>query len=159
MPILSLLRTDGEDYCCQPHQSKQVKPTQKRLVPVPTNTPSGGLLTAKIIVRNVPFQASPKEVKELFEAYGAVKTLRMPRMRVAGMGMRHRGFAFVELLSVGEAKRAMKALSGTHLYGRHLVLEWAEEDNSVQGLREKAQRDISSDPTSNAIPKRLNVKN
>ncbi len=115
--------------------------------------------TAKIIVRNVPFQASAKELKELFEAYGAVKTLRIPKMRVAGMGMQHRGFAFVELLSVGEAKRAMKALSGTHLYGRHLVLEWAEENNSVQCLREKAQRDISSGPSASAIPKRLNMKN
>ncbi len=132
-----------------------MKPTQKRLVSVPTNTPSGNLHKAKIIVRNVPFQASPKEVKELFEAYGAVKTLRMPKTRVSGMGMQHRGFGFVELLSIGEAKRAMKALSGTHFYGRHLVLEWADEDNSVEGLREKAQKDIMSSSTTNTIPKRL----
>ena len=36
----------------------------------------------------------------------------------------------------------MNALSRTHLYGRHLVLEWAQDgDDDVDRLRDKAQRD------------------
>lgn len=33
----------------------------------------------------------------------------------------HRGFAFVEYVTKQEAQNALKALSSTHLYGRHLV--------------------------------------
>lgn len=34
----------------------------------------------------------------------------------------HRGFAFVEYVTKQEAQNALKALSSTHLYGRHLVI-------------------------------------
>jgi multiple RNA-binding domain-containing protein 1 len=37
-----------------------------------------------------------------------------------------------------EAKNAFEALGGsTHMYGRRLVLEWAEDDTSVDAIREK----------------------
>jgi len=35
---------------------------------------------------------------------------------------------------------AFKALYNSHLYGRHLVLEWAKDDDSLDTLREKAAR-------------------
>ena len=61
----------------------------------------------------------------------------------------HRGFAFCEFVTCKEAQNAMATLSRTHLYGRHLVLEWAEagdEDGSgkvdVDAIREKTKRDV-----------------
>lgn len=36
----------------------------------------------------------------------------------------------------------MKALSSTHLYGRHLVLEWADDKEDIDTLRDKAKRDV-----------------
>jgi RNA recognition motif-containing protein len=44
----------------------------------------------------------------------------------------HRGFGFVELVTRQEAANAYKALANTHLYGRHLVLQWAK---AVRQLR------------------------
>lgn len=49
------------------------------------------------------------------------------------MGGEHRGFAFVEFSTAQEAQSAKVALSATHLYGRHLVLEWAKEDGTGGG--------------------------
>ena len=36
----------------------------------------------------------------------------------------HRGFAFVDFASAKEAEVVMAKMSKTHLYGRHLVLNW-----------------------------------
>ena len=37
---------------------------------------------------------------------------------------------------------AFKALFNSHLYGRHLVLEWAKDDDSVEALRAKTARQV-----------------
>ena len=42
-----------------------------------------------------------------------------------------------------------QALSSTHLYGRHLVLEWAEDKDDVETLREKAAKDLAKAMISN----------
>ena len=36
-----------------------------------------------------------------------------------------------------EARNAMEAVQGAHLYGRRLVLEWAEEEGGLDELRAK----------------------
>ena len=98
---------------------------------------------SKLMVRNVPFQANRQELLQLFGSFGTLKKLRLPKK----MDGRHRGFAFVEYSHAAEATHAKTALGRTHLYGRHLVLEWAEDDNEQQHhpldhLRAKAERDL-----------------
>jgi multiple RNA-binding domain-containing protein 1 len=56
----------------------------------------------------------------------------------------HRGFAFVEFLTKQEAANAYSHLEKTHLYGRHLVLEWAEDDESIDALRQKTRKHFNS---------------
>lgn len=98
---------------------------------------SSGLKSKKLMVRNVPFQATRKEILQLFGAYGHLKKVRLPK-KFDGS---HRGFAFVEFLTSQESQNAMKALSSTHLYGRHLVLEWADDKEDIDALRDRAKRD------------------
>ncbi|XP_026684167.1 probable RNA-binding protein 19 [Diaphorina citri] len=94
---------------------------------------------SKILVRNIPFQAKQSEVEELFKAFGELKFVRLPK-KMVGSGL-HRGFGFVEFITKNEAKRAMKALcQSTHLYGRRLVLEWAEEADNVEDIRKRTNR-------------------
>ena len=95
----------------------------------------------KLLVRNVPFEASKKELRELFEAFGQLKTLRIPK-KFDGS---HRGFAFVEFVSKAEAAKAMESLDGTHLYGRHLVLGYAKKEESVEAMREKLRAQMGGD--------------
>ena len=49
----------------------------------------------------------------------------------------------MEFTTHGEASRAMEALKHTHLLGRHLVLQWAKEDEGVDvsKLRERVGND------------------
>jgi RNA recognition motif-containing protein len=95
----------------------------------------------KIMVRNIPFQASPKEIRALFAAFGELKTVRLPKK--AGGEVGHRGFGFVDFLSVADARAAFNALvHSTHLYGRRLVLEWSKDDEDVEDIRVKTKKSL-----------------
>ena len=48
-----------------------------------------------------------------------------------------RGFAFVDFATKQEARSAMEAVQGAHLYGRRLVIEWAAEEGGLDELRAK----------------------
>lgn len=94
-------------------------------------------MSAKILVRNIPFEASKHEVKDLFQTFGTLKTVRLPKKFGASQS-EHRGFGFVEYSTSEEAKRAFDSLcQSTHLYGRRLVLEWAESEESVDAIRKR----------------------
>lgn len=98
---------------------------------------------SKVVVRNIAFEAAAKDLRHLFDTFGQVKSVRLPR-RQDGT---HRGFGFVEFISKNEAASAVNSLSATHLYGRHLVLDYADEgsDNfaSMEELQAKAALQIS----------------
>ncbi|TMW66538.1 hypothetical protein Poli38472_004303 [Pythium oligandrum] len=103
-------------------------------------TTTGSGRKTKLIVRNVAFEASSNEIRELFGAFGQLKRVRMPKK----FDGKHRGFAFVEFLTEQEAQTAFASLASSHLYGRHLVLEWAEDADDMDTLRAKASRDLSA---------------
>lgn len=93
--------------------------------------------SSKILVRNVPFEASKREIKDLFQTFGQLKTARLPK-KFGSSQNEHRGFGFVEFVTKEDAKRAFDSLSqSTHLYGRRLVLEWAEQEESVEAIRKR----------------------
>lgn len=97
--------------------------------------------STKMLVKNVPFEATKKDLRALFAAHGQLKSVRLPR-QVHG---RTRGFGFVEFVSRREAENAMAALKHTHLLGRHLVLEWSgDEGAAVDELRDKTRKSYVS---------------
>ncbi|XP_041979316.1 probable RNA-binding protein 19 [Aricia agestis] len=88
----------------------------------------------KILVRNVPFQANKNELHEIFRAFGEIKTVRLPKKLTTGSDQ-HRGFAFIDYYSKADAKSAFEALcQSTHLYGRRLVLEWADQEEEIENV-------------------------
>lgn len=107
----------------------------------------------KILVRNIPFEATKKEVQELFSVFGTLRDVRLPR-KMAGTG-RHRGFAFVDFTVKNDAKRAFQALcQSTHLYGRRLVLEWAsQDDQEVDTLRKNTAQHFLQGPSKKRLKK------
>ncbi|GAA6062934.1 hypothetical protein JCM10212_005947 [Sporobolomyces blumeae] len=96
--------------------------------------------TTKVLVKNVPFEATRKELRQLFSAYGQLKSVRLPRK----MDNSTRGFAFLDFATRRDAEAAFAALEHTHLLGRHLVLQWAgegddgsDEDRSHASIEKK----------------------
>ncbi|KAG8344957.1 putative RNA recognition motif (a k a RRM RBD or RNP domain) [Trypanosoma vivax] len=85
----------------------------------------------KLVVKNVPFEATERDIRDLFSAVSEVHGVRLPRKNHQFSSHRqnnHRGFAFVEFLTEQEARRARESLGATHLYGRHLVIQYAKLD-------------------------------
>lgn len=78
----------------------------------------------KIIIKNLPFQATKQDVRGLFGAYGQLRSVRVPKK----FDQTTRGFAFATFVTAREAENALEALKDTHLLGRRLVLEFAADD-------------------------------
>jgi len=93
----------------------------------------------KVVIKNLPFEASKKDVQSLFGEYGQLRSVRVPKKFDSST----RGFAFADFVTAREAENAMDALRDTHLLGRKLVLEFAAEDaiDAEQEI-EKMQRKI-----------------
>ena len=89
----------------------------------------------KLLIRNVPFEASKKELFHLLSTFGKIKSIRLPKKYEPNF---HRGFCFVEYSNTKDAHSAFQSLSNsTHLYGRRLVLEWAKDDDTLDLIRAK----------------------
>ena len=78
----------------------------------------------KIIIKNLPFEATKRDLRALFGSYGQLRTLRIPKK----FDHSTRGFAFADFITAREAENALEALKDTHLLGRRLVLEFAAAD-------------------------------
>lgn len=127
---LSTRSGDGGDLSSK-KRGRKSKPDSKR-------KPS-----AKLVVRNIAFEATQRDVRQLFSAFGQIKTVRLPR-KIDGS---HRGFGFIEFVSKNEATSALNALTSAHLYGRHLVIDYADETDesgfaSLAELQERAARQM-----------------
>ncbi|KAL9058828.1 MAG: hypothetical protein Q9162_001552 [Coniocarpon cinnabarinum] len=80
--------------------------------------------SSKLLVKNLPFEASRKDVRNLLRSYGQLRALRMPKK----LNNTSRGYAFAQFQSPKEAENALNALGSTHLLGRRLVLQYAADD-------------------------------
>ena len=83
-----------------------------------------------IFVGNLSFGTTEDEVRQLFEAYGAVERVSLMTDRETG---RSRGFAFVEMTDTEEANRAIEALNGANIGGRALNVNEARPKPSGGG--------------------------
>ncbi|VIO98796.1 RNA recognition motif [Brugia malayi] len=109
----------------------------------------------KILIRNIPFQATRKEVRQLFATFGEIRSFRMPK-KVGASAEGHRGFGFVDFLTRADARRAFNGLvHSTHFYGRRLVLEWAKPDSNLEELREKAAANLSGNKGEVRLQKKM----
>ncbi|KAK4440384.1 putative RNA-binding protein 19 [Sesamum alatum] len=114
--------------------------------------PENDMSSTKLIIRNVAFEATEKDLRQLFSPFGQIKSLRLP-MRFG----KHRGFAFVEYVTKQEARNALQALSNTHLYGRHLVLERAKEGESLEELRARTAAQFTDSDSAKLSKKRKHL--
>src|SRR5580658_6257404 len=76
-----------------------------------------------LYVGNLPHSTTEAELRNVFEAHGAVEKITLVTDRETG---RSRGFAFVEMTNASEADKAIAALNGTDLGGRTLTINEAK---------------------------------
>ena len=86
----------------------------------------------RIFVSNLAWATTEDELSQLFEPYGIVESVRIITDRDTG---RARGFGFVEMPHIAEAKAAIDGLHGTSLGGRQLTVTEAREREERGGPR------------------------
>ena len=77
-----------------------------------------------IFVGSLPYQLEEADLKELFEAYGEVTTVKIIMDRESG---RSKGFGFVEMSDDEAAQKAISGLNGSEISGRSIAVSQAED--------------------------------
>ena len=79
-------------------------------------------MNKKIYVANLSFEASEAEIKTLFSKAGDVTSVKVVRDRQNNMG---KGFAFVEMSTQWEARRAISMFNKVEFKGNTLMVKEA----------------------------------
>lgn len=84
----------------------------------------------KLFVGNIPHSLSEDDLKELFVPFGSVVSVKIIMDHATG---RSRGFAFVEMGSPNEGKKAMDGLNGKEVLSRTIVVTEARPQAKREG--------------------------
>ena len=76
-----------------------------------------------IFVGSLPFSIEEADLRESFEAYGAVDSVKIITDKFTG---RSKGFGFVEMPVDAEAQKAIDELNGASVQGRTIVVNKSE---------------------------------
>lgn len=87
-------------------------------------------MTKNLFIGNLPHSINDDQLRELFEAHGAVESARVIMDR---MTQRSKGFGFVEMSSQAEAEAAIEALDSKEVNGRPIAVKIANPRESRGG--------------------------
>ncbi|HEX8078263.1 MAG TPA: RNA-binding protein [Chthoniobacterales bacterium] len=122
------LFTGGGKPSARPSQPAQPAHAARDNGSRPTERPSRKpeaveVTTPRLYVGNLSFDATESDLFELFNGVGAVQNAEVVTYR---HNQRSKGFAFVQMLTVDEAKRAVEELHDKEFLGRKLVVSGAK---------------------------------
>ncbi|WP_342645664.1 RNA-binding protein [Mucilaginibacter sp. CSA2-8R] len=83
-----------------------------------------------IFVGSLPYRLQEADLKELFEAYGEVNSVKLIIDRETG---RSKGFGFVEMPDDEAAQKAISGLNGAEVSGRSIAVSQAEDRKPSSG--------------------------
>lgn len=115
------LFTGGGKPAAKPAQAARGNGAQP---PRPSRKPEAvEVTTPRLYVGNLSFDATESDLFELFNGVGAVQNAEVVTYR---HNQRSKGFAFVQMNTVEEAKRAVEELHDKEFLGRKLVVSGAK---------------------------------
>lgn len=90
-------------------------------------------MAKRLFVGKLPYEATSTQLEELFSQAGKVESVNVITDRMTGQG---KGFAFVEMVTEEDAKRAIETLNGAMMNGRSIVVSEARpQENRGGGSR------------------------
>ncbi|KAL2635885.1 hypothetical protein R1flu_007364 [Riccia fluitans] len=87
--------------------------------------------TYSLLVLNITFRTSADDLYPLFDRYGKVVDIFIPRDRRTGES---RGFAFVRYKHAEEAQKAIERLDGRNVDGRDMVVQYAKYGRDMESI-------------------------
>jgi RNA recognition motif-containing protein len=108
-----------------PHAERAERPDRpRREAPKADPTPQE-IVSPKLYVGNLAYEAAESDLFDLFSKVGAVKNVEVAMDRHAN---RSKGFGFVEMETLETAKEAAAKLNRTDFMGRQIVVSGAKVD-------------------------------
>ncbi len=83
-------------------------------------------MSTKLFVGSLPWAVNDETLQAAFESHGKVVSAKVITDRQTG---RSRGFGFVEMENESEASEAIKALNGSEMNGRNIIVSEAKPKN------------------------------
>ena len=126
--IMDLFTGGGSKPAARPVQREQTQTQPRSNGAEPSSRPSRKpeaveVTTPRLYVGNLSFDATESDLFELFNGVGAVQNAEVVTYR---HNQRSKGFAFVQMNTVDEAKRAVEELHDKEFLGRKLVVSGAK---------------------------------
>jgi hypothetical protein len=119
-------QTNGHAAFRQSEPQRNGAPQQSR----PSRKPESIEVTSpRLYVGNLSFDATESDLFELFNGVGQVQNAEVVTYK---HNQRSKGFAFVQMLSVEEATRAVAELHDKEFLGRKLVVSGAKSSDHVR---------------------------
>lgn len=75
-----------------------------------------------IFIASLPYRLEETEIKEIFEDYGQVNSVKLITDRETG---RSKGYGFIDMPNDEEALKAIEILNGTEIYDRNISVSQA----------------------------------
>ena len=85
-----------------------------------------------IFIASLPYNLEEAEIKEIFEDYGQVTSVKLITDRDSG---RSKGYGFIEMPNEEEALKAIEVLNGTEIYQRNISVSKAQEKKDNNSRR------------------------
>ena len=102
------------------------------------------IVSPKLYVGNLAYEAAESDLFDLFSKVGAVKNVEVAMDRHAN---RSKGFGFVEMESLETAKEAAAKLNRTDFMGRQIVVSGAKVDKRTGlGSPARSRSDVARAP-------------
>lgn len=89
---------------------------------MPSNNPNNN----KLFVGGLAWEADESDVRDVFEQFGTVLEVAIPKHREGEHAGESRGFAFVTMSTADSAARAKNSIDGSDICGRRVVVREAQ---------------------------------
>lgn len=114
--------------------------------------------SSRLIVRNLPWNVTEQELRALFLAYGPVYSVDIPKENgeppsedeggpSKSRPPKTKGFAFVWMLSRGDAEKALQVVNGQKVGGRPIAVDWALSKERWEGEKGKFEEKVQDKDT------------
>lgn len=143
-PSSSAQRRDREAPAARPPRAERAEPRQ-RTPREPRKPEAVEVTTPRLYIGNLSYDAAESDLFELFSGVGTVVNVEI----IANKNThRSKGFGFVQMTSVTEAKRAVDDLHDKEYMGRKLVVSGAKlpPDRPIGREREEVPDDSAPSP-------------
>lgn len=108
------------------------KQAAKKKAPRPA--PPQKVDSSRLYVGNLSYDVTESDLTELFKGFGGVKTVEVVYNKRT---QRSKGFAFVQMVSLDDAKRAVEVLHEQPFMGRNMIVNGARTQNEERSAVEE----------------------